>query len=175
MLPSVVLIVQPQIDFSTLLTLGHKLLGYSMSAKVDQSRLEHSDVERLISCLAAVRDPQAPAGITPNLLHHASYSALICAEERDMTDILAAASGMHFVVADTVMRGALFAFVTGTVTQWRDAVKSGATADAEHNVRHLYCSVMRLFQQQGLGSAWADVNQKPLDDTTFYLEDKRPR
>lgn len=173
MSPSVVLIVQPSIDFSTLLTVGHKLLGYSMSAKVDQSRLEHCDVERLTSCLAAMNDAQAPAGITPNLLHHASYSALICADERDMTDILAAASGMHFVVADTVMRGAVLAFVTGTVAQWRDAVKSGATPAAEHNVRFCYSAILHLFQQQGLGNVWSDFNHKPMDDGTLCLEDKR--
>jgi len=171
--PSVVLIQQPKIDFDTLLTLTNKLLGYSPAAKIDQSRLEHSDAERFISCLAALRDPNAPAGITPNLLGHASYSALIAADERDVLDILEAVSGMHFVVAETVSRGVMLAVVTGTLAQWRDAVKTGTSQNGELNVRACWCHIMSLFTQAGLANLWKDCVTKPLKDNTFYLEDKR--
>lgn len=172
MTPSVVLIQQPSIDFTTLLGLSHKMLGYSLSAKVDQSRTNPSNPERFISCLAALRDPNAPAGITPNLLTHVSFSALIAADERDLIDILEVAAGMPFVSAETTMRGVMLAIITGTLAQWRDAVKSGATPAVEHTVRACYCQIMGLFEQAGL-NVWKDFQIKPHTDKTFFLEDKR--
>jgi hypothetical protein len=169
---SAVLIVQPNIDFETFLSLAHKVLGYSPSTNVDQSRLDHSDAERFISCLAALRDPSAPAGITPNLLGHVAYSVLVLTDERDLIDILEAASGLHAVTADTTVRGVMLAVVSGTLAQWRDAVASGATPAADCNVRALFCHIMSLFEEAGLGKVWKDYQTKPLEDNTFYLEFK---
>jgi hypothetical protein len=171
MTPSVVLINRPTIDFEIFLTVAFKLLGHNPSSQVDQSRLQRSDAERFISCLSALRDPNAPAGLTPNLLNHVSYSALIAADERDLIDILEAASGMPFVSADTVDRRML-AVVSGDLSQWRDAVKSGATPAAEFNVRLCFCQIKASFEQAGL-NLWKDFQVKPAADGTLYIEDKR--
>ncbi len=136
-------------------------------------RLEHSDTERFISCLAAFRDEKAAAGLTPNLLHHASFSLFIVADERDLLDIIQFASGMPVVFAETLARGVLAAVITGTLAQWRDAVKSGANPDAETNVRACFCQIMSLFEQAGLNDVWRDYQTKPMSDRTFYLEDRR--
>lgn len=171
MTPSAVLIQQPAIDFTTLLGLSHKMLGYNLAGRADQSHIR-SDSEKFISCLAALRDPNAPAGVTPNLLTHVSFSALIAADERDLIDILEAAAGMPFVSAETTMRGVMVAIITGTMAQWRDAVKSGASPAVEFPVRACYCQIMSLFEQVGL-NVWRDFQIKPHSDKTFFLEDKR--
>jgi hypothetical protein len=173
MTPSVVIVTQPQVDFNVLLGLSHKLLGYSPATKVDETRREFSDTERYISCLAALRDQNAPAGITPNLLTFASFGILIVAEERDMLDIIEAASGIPVVLAETVNRGAMLAILSGTLAQWRDAVKSGASPAVEYNVRLCFCQIMSLFERINLGHVWKEFTIKPQTDHTFYLEDKR--
>jgi len=170
---SAVIVVRPAADLDTLIALSHDMLGYSLAASVDTSRLKHSDTTRFISCLAALRDQNAPAGITPNLLQFASYVLLIAADERDLIEILEATGGMPFVIAETVQRGVYEAVVAGTLGQWRDAVKSGANQHAEHNVRALYCKIMTLFDAEGLSDVWKDFTVKPLKDHTFFLEDKR--
>lgn len=119
-----------------------------------------------------MRDEHAPAGLTPNLLCHVSFSVLIAAEERDLMDIIQAASSMPLVVTETRARGIMAAVVTGTLAQWRDAVVAGATQDAEHNVRACFCQIKNLFESVGL-SVWRDFNIKPSNDQLFYLEDKR--
>ena len=81
MQPSVVLIVKPAVDFDTLLGVSHQLLGYSPASAVDSSRAGHCEIERFISCLAALRDADAPAGLTPNLLSFAHFGFLIAADE----------------------------------------------------------------------------------------------
>lgn len=156
-----------------MLTIGHQMLGYSLSAKVDASRLEQSDTSRFTSCLAAWRDKDAPAGITPNLLAFTHFGILVAAEERDMIDIISCAAGIPFVPTETVARGVMGMIFVGSLAQWRDAVKTGTSPTVEHNVRALYCNVMTLFEKEGLADAWKDFIAKPLHDNTFFLEDKR--
>lgn len=170
---TVVFIQEPGYDFNLLLSACHDGLGYSPAAKIDQSRIKHSDVERFLNCLASIRDADAPAGVTPNLLHFASYTALLAAEERDLTDILEASSGMSFVTADTKHRGICLGIVHGSLAQWRDAVVSGCSASAMPNVREHYGKVMALFHARNLGWVWKDYTAKQMPDKTFLLEDKR--
>ena len=59
MTPDAVLIQEPRIDFTTFLGLSHKMLGYSPAAAADASRRELTDAERFLSCLAALKDPDA--------------------------------------------------------------------------------------------------------------------
>ena len=88
MQPDAVLIQEPAVDFTTFLGLSHQMLGYSPARAADASPRELTDAERFLSCLAALRDPEAPAGLTANLLAHVSFSVLVAADERDLLDIL---------------------------------------------------------------------------------------
>ena len=91
-----------------------------------------------------------------------------------MLDILQVSAGMPFVVTETVIRGTQLAVLTGTLAQWRDAVKSGSARESEFNIRAFYNRVMALFETAGL-NVWKDFENHPLQDQTFYLEDKRKR
>ncbi len=173
MTPQVVVIVQPNIDFNTLIALNSQILGYSLSHKVDQSRLDHSDIDRFLSCLGAFRNEDAPITPTPESLHFASTTLQITADERDMLSIIESALGMPVFVRETIVRGVLSAIIHGTLAQWRAAVKSGARQDADRNVRACYCQIMGLFEQLGLKDLWNDYQTKSMNDRTFYLEDRR--
>jgi hypothetical protein len=173
MQPKVVLIVKPAVDFDTFIGASHQLLGYNPASAVDQSRAGHCDTERFISCLAALRDSAAPAGLTPNLLSFAHFGFLIVADERDLIDIIECAAGIPLVCADTQSRGILEAIFLGSLAQWRDAVKTGTNPTLEHNVRSCFCQIMDCFGRIGLGNVWKDCQSKPLGDQTFFLEDKR--
>ena len=125
--PTPYLIQAPSIDFRTFIGLSHKVLGRSPAAPSDACRRELSDAERFLSCLAAMRDERAPVGLSPHLLKHVSFSAFIGADERDMLEILQLCAGMPFVAVETIVRGVQAAVVTGTLSQWRDAVVSGCS------------------------------------------------
>ena len=152
---SAILINRPSIDFKTLLGLSFHALGYSPSVKSDASKLEVSDTERFLSCLAAIRDQKSPAGLVPSLLTHVSFSVFLACEDRDMIDVLQCAAGMSFVVADTVLRGAQVAVITGTLAQWRDAVSNGCTVAVEPQVRACFNQIHTLFSDSGL-DVWTD-------------------
>jgi hypothetical protein len=173
--PEALLINRPAIDFGVFLGVSHKILGYSPAAPSDQSHRELADAERFLSCLAALRDPKATPGLPPKLLTHVSFSALVVADERDLLDILEGCAGMPFVVADTLARGVQAAVISGTLAQWRDAVKSGSSPDAEPSVRLCFNKIHSLFCAEGL-NVWTDFRTHEAPDrVTFYLEDKRPR
>lgn len=173
MKPDAVLINKPSIDFTTFLGLSFEALGYSPSAKADASPRNLTDAERFLSCLAAIRDQRSPVGLFPSLLVHVSFSILVAADSRDMLDILQC-STMPFVVADTLVGSVQIAVITGTLAQWRDAVRAGSDPSVELPVRQCFNRVYSLFETAGL-NVWADLRARNASDQTFYLEDKRNR
>lgn len=168
MIPNAALITKPAINFETFLGLSEQALGYSPSRAVDSSPINHSDIEKYLSCLATLCGEQI---ILPNLMTHVSFSIIVLADDRDMLDILRLAN-MSFVVADTRVRGVQLAVISGTLQQWKDAVKSGSSRGVEFNVRTLFNRVMSAFQDVGI-DVWKDFNCRPVNDNTFLLEDKR--
>ena len=173
--PDAALIQVPSIDFRTFIGLSHKVLGRSPAAPSDACRRELSEAERFLSCLAAMRDERAPVGLSPHLLKHVSFSAFIGADERDMLEILQLCGGMPFVVVETIMRGVQAAVVTGTLSQWQDAVISGCSKGIPSPVRHCFNKLHGLFIAAGL-NVWRDHTPRSTPDQTFLLlEDKRGR
>jgi hypothetical protein len=168
MKPVAILITQPAIDFKSLIAVSHKALGYSIASSSDKAHDQHP-IERYLSCLAAMRDPQAQAGLAANLLYHVSFTILLAAEEFDTLSILECAAGMPFVTVETLNKGTDLTVVYGTLAQWRDAVVSGTRRDG--NVQALYCSIMSQFESMNL-NVWAEYNKK-WSDGLFLLEDKR--
>jgi hypothetical protein len=173
MLPQALLITTPAVDFGAFLGVSQQALGYSPSQVVDASPLQCSETERFLSCLACLTNQSAGVGLSPHLLTHLSFSLLVVADDRDLLDILQI-TGMPFVVTDTISRGVQLAVVTGTLSQWRDAVKSGSARGLEYNVRTLFNRVMSLFEAVGL-NVWHDFEAYTMPDKTFYLEHKPSR
>jgi len=174
MKPDAVLLSKPNIDFNTFLGLSKQALGRSIVSKVDAAERDMSDAEKFISCLGAMLSPKISAGFIPSLLNHVSFSIFVGAETRDMLDILQCAASMPFVAVDTIAGSVQIAVITGTLAQWRDAVKSGSEPTAELPVRQCFNKVYALFKAADL-NVWSDFRAKQANDQTFYLEDKRNR
>lgn len=121
--------------------------------------------------LAAMRQPNAAAGLTPNLLYHVSFSILVMADEFDTIGILECAAGMPFVSVETQVRGGQLSLISGTLAQWRDAVVTGTRQTGA--IKHLYCQVMSHFEAVNL-NPWSDFSKKfDREGGLFLLEDKR--
>jgi len=108
-------------DFSQLLAIAQQALGYSLAAAIDASPVQRTELERFVSCLAAMHDE--PPGL--KLLSHATVSVLVAAEEGEMLSLLEQCE-LPFVVADTTKRGIQLAVITGTLEQWKAAIDRGA-------------------------------------------------
>ncbi len=174
MKPEAFLVQIPSFDFQTLLGLGQKVFDRHLGEATDACRRQLSPSERFLSCLAAMRDPKAPVGLPPHLLAHVTFSVFIGADQEDMLDILERCPGMPAVVAETTIRGVQAAVVTGTLAQWREAVKAGSNPKVAATVRHGFNRIYDQFYIQGL-DVWGESIIRPAADQTFYLEDKRGR
>jgi len=169
-----VLITGPAIDFTTLLSLTHEALGYNIASVADASHRKMVDAEKFLSCLAAFKGELGE--ITPNLLSHVSFSVLVIADERDVLDIIERTSGMSFVQAETAVSNVNLAVLTGTLSQWRDAVASGTDESTPPTVRTCYSKILLLFDRAGLSSVWNSFERHTAPDRSgFLLEDKRKR
>lgn len=165
-----ILIQQPSIDFSKLLITTGEMFGYSLSAQADASGKQLSDSERFLSCLAAMKNQNAPASLPPHLLSHVSFSVLIATGERDLMDVLECCSSMNFTTADTIVRGIQAAVITGTLAQWKTAILSGCNEHTESSVRYLFNQILNLFEVANLG-VWGDCTKRESrDHHTLLLE-----
>ncbi len=173
MIPNAVLIQEPAIDFRTFLKHTNEMLGYSPSAQADASRRILHDAEKFLSCLAGMKDQNAPVGISPHLLTHVSFSLLVAADERDMQDILELCSGMPFTITDTVARGVQATVITGTLAQWRSTVISGCQSYVDTAIRGLFNHIVSLFEAVNL-SVWKDCDRKPAGSTFLLTDQRRP-
>jgi hypothetical protein len=159
-IPDCVLVQQPAVDFGTFLSVSRDALGFNPADSCDSSARELSDAERWLSCLAAMTEPHAKAGLMPTLLTHVQFSVLIAVDERDALSVFQVAAGMPFVVADSVQRGIMIAVLTGTLAQWRDAVKTGTATENNTSVRTFYGNVLRRFEEAGLGNVWQEFSRR---------------
>lgn len=171
MTPDCILIQQPAVDFTRFLTISLDALGQNLASASDSSPKQQSDAERFLSCLAAMQDERAPAGIRPALMGHVSFSALVVMDDRDALGILQASGGMPIVVAETVKRGIVLAVMTGTLAQWQVAVKTGTDPDQDANVRACYGKLLVLFEQAGL-NVWQGYHRKATGGGLICLERK---
>jgi hypothetical protein len=164
------LITTPAVDFDQFLAAGHQMTGRSLSSAADANRRPISDAEKFLSCLS-ILNGDAGVGLSPRLLSHVSFSMLVWGAERDLLDVFQLC-GMPFVVTDTVARGIQASVMTGTLTQWRDAIASGLRPAVEPSVRHFFGQMLVRFEQSGLSAVWQDFTKKTAP-IGFYLEDKR--
>ncbi|MGA2254597.1 MAG: hypothetical protein ABSG53_08050 [Thermoguttaceae bacterium] len=78
------------------------------------------------------------------------------------------------MVADAIDGKIQIAVITGTLAQWRDAVKSDSEPAAELPVRQCFNRICTFFKAAGL-NVWTDFRPTAAPDQTFYLEYKRNR
>lgn len=172
MVPQSTLITAPSVEFGKLISACEQALGRSVCEGVDNTSKKLTDAERFLSILSAMKDSNSPVGLPPHLLAHVSFSVLTIAGELDMADILEVCSGMPFCYTGTKARGVVMLVITGTLTQWRDAVVSGSGANQVSSVRMGFNQIHNLFVGHGLGPIWNDYEQKPLNDGYTLLEFK---
>ena len=164
----VALIQTPDVDFDSLIAVAHQALGYNPASKADGDSRDLSISERYLSCLASLRDRDAPVGLLNGLLKHVSFSVLFGADERDMRDILECCSAMPSVSVDSVFRGTMLSVVTGTLVDWRDAVIAGVAKENNPRVRSYFCEVQTIFESIGI-AVWKDYHKK-YTGRLYFLE-----
>jgi len=155
----------------SLLPLGRQGLERNLAASADAAG--HEPPLHHMLCVAAIKDPEARSAedLRPYTnLFHAGF--VLAADERDCAEILEIA-GMPSLMVDTVQRGLSMLFLSGTLTQWREAVLRGCQKEVTREARQAYNQIYTKFKNLGLAGLFSvRSKQSPRDDGTFLLEHK---
>lgn len=167
----VALVQLSSLDLSTFLPIGRKVLDRSLSEKPDNAGL-NPPLNHML-CVASIKSKDIKANAAackPYLnLFHAGF--LIASYDRDLPEILEIA-GLPSVTTESVERSLMLTFISGSLSQWRDALLRGCQNEVSRGVRDIYNSVYREFKRIGIGPAF-DFNQfENKKDRTFLLENK---
>lgn len=166
----VALVQFSDVDLKTLLPLGRQAFDRNLAGEAD--RQGHEPPLHHMLCIASMKNPQARSAedTRPYVnLFHAGF--IIACSERDAAEILEVA-GMPSVMVETVERGYLALFLSGSVAQWREAVLRGCQPEVSRGTREVYNGVYTKFKSMGLAGLF-NVKSKPCRrDQTFLLEYK---
>jgi hypothetical protein len=123
-------------------------------------------------CVAAVKNPslKANASSTIEYLNMFSAAMLVVCEEYFTGEILECAA-MPSVLTQSKKRGIDFIILSGTLSQWRDAMLRGASPVTVPEVRSVYNQIYNQFSGIRLEPVF-EFKTKPCSDSTFLLEHK---
>ena len=166
----VALVQFSDVDLKTLLPLGRQAFDRNLASEAD--RQGHEPPLHHMLCIASMKDPQAKAAedVRPYVnLFHAGF--IVACNDRDAAEVLEVA-GMPSVMVETVERGYLALFISGSIAQWREAVLRGCQPEVSRAAREVYNGVYTKFKSLGLTPLF-NVRSKPSRrDETFLLEHK---
>lgn len=176
--PGVLLILLTNMDLLRFLPAARDVLGYSPAKAADSVTVPLQAVPHHIACMDSFKDENATPSIRSashclNLFHAGFF---IVADERDMLEILEVA-GMPFISTESLARGVDAAIISGSLVQWRDAVKRGCHPGLQSRLfrgtRHAFNSVYKILCDQGLKEMFNGLQVSEQSDQTFLLEGKR--
>jgi hypothetical protein len=123
-------------------------------------------------CVAALKNPAARTAehVRPYMnMFHAGF--VVACDERDCAEILELA-GMPSVMVESVERGHIALFISGSLSQWRDAVMRGCQTNVGRDTRQIYNSIYTEFKNIGLAGLFSAQSKPHSRDHTFLLEHK---
>lgn len=174
--PGVGLILLTKMDLSQSLPVMRELLGYSPAKAADSVTIPLSEIVHQLACIAAFKDEQASSSIRVAASHFNLFHAgfLIAADERDMVEILEVAA-MPFTCTETMARGIDAAVISGSLAQWRDAVKLACHPKTQisRGARYAFNFVYKILCKQGLKDMFNGLQVTEQQDQTFLLEERR--
>lgn len=155
-----------------MLPLMRQALGRSVSAIADKAGFNPPLHDML--CVANIKEtnlkPHAMS-VKPYLnLFHAGF--VIATDERDFAEVLEVA-GMPAIMVETLQRDIRLAFITGSLSQWKDAIVRGCISSVGKETRHIYNQVYLAFSKLGLSAAFELTLSPERPDKTYLIEYKR--
>jgi hypothetical protein len=166
----VALVQFSNVDLKTLLPLGREVFDRNLAGEADRQGYEPPLHHML--CIAGMRNPQAKTAEDARPfanLFHAGF--IIACSDRDAAEILEVA-GMPSIMVETVERGYVAIFLSGTVAQWREAVLRGCQPEVGRGTREVYNGVFTKFKSMGLAQMFNMKLKLRRRDNTFLLEHK---
>jgi len=163
----VVLVQFSDLDLKSFLPACRQATGRKMSASADAKG--HTPPLHHMICVAAMKNEDAGPRDCIQYKQFFQAGFLVVADSRDMPEILEVAS-MPSVLVDTIDRDLSMAFVTGTLSQWRDALVRGCSKSTSRTTRKIFTAVYSKFKSIGVASIFDLKSTTHSVDNTLLLE-----
>lgn len=167
-----ILVCKPHPLIAELVSAGAQLFDHSVDAATQTPR-KLSETEKYLTILAAIKDPDARAGLADELLNHVKIGILTVGDSYTVMEFMALCSGMGTVLAETKRRDIFCLITSGTLRDWQYAVVAGCANHVDPAVRNAFNGIHTLFVNEGLGALWAKYDQQNAGDQTYLLEHRR--
>jgi hypothetical protein len=170
MVPDILSIIQPNINWPDFLKGARAALGYDPS-KIGLDR-PLSDPARFLAIAAKFKDVGANDALVNlrtagSTLRFLNYGFLVLSDLDTMFELMQY-TRLDVATNTTITRDNI-AIVSGNLETWRDSIIE-LSQNNSTNVRILIDKIFIAFGRLGLGELWSDYRKKPLPDTTFLLE-----
>lgn len=165
-----VLVQFSSVDLRKLLPIGRQGLDRNLADAADAVGVEPPLHHML--CIAALKNPSARTAdqVRPYMnLFHAGF--VVACDERDCAEILELA-GMPSIMVEAVERGTSALFLSGSLTQWHEAVMRGCQPDVGRDTRQVYNAIYTEFKNMGLAGLFTAQSRPHNRDHTFLLDHK---
>jgi hypothetical protein len=167
----VALVQFSEVDLRKLLLLCRQSLDRGVADSADAAGCEPPLHHML--CIAAMKTPDVKANaeaVRPYMnLFHAGF--IIAADERYCAEILELAS-MPSIMIPSIERDVSVMFISGTLSQWREAILKGCQKEVSRESRHTFNMIYTEFKNVGLAGAFSFKSKDHTRDQTFLLEYK---
>lgn len=107
-----------------------------------------------------------------SILRHLSFSFLCVAADDTIRESLERTYLDH-IVFDTLRRGFSGAFISGTASNFKDAITECCQSTSMTDIRELYNQIYLLMQSAGLRRVWNTRTKRIVSDGTFLIESKK--
>ena len=151
----------PQIDFKNLIDRASLFLERSPVRDLDAKRMETQSFLGYLRILGSI-EQEKNIRLGWHILSQLSFGFLIKAPINTIADL----SICHYVTAAS---NKTFAVVSSTLADWHELSLRNCTEFSEINLRRVYCQVVLLLEQAGLGAIWNGTKKQMLEDGTFSL------
>ncbi len=126
------------------------------------------DVKTLEDLLETIAGLSNRSMLDRSILRHLSFSFL-CVAATDTIQESLERTFLDHVVFDTIRRGFSGAIISGTVSNFKDAITECCDSTSNTDIRELYNQIYLLLQRSGLRRIW-DAQTKKITDGTFTIK-----
>lgn len=175
MVPDLVPIVVPVINWNEFLKVANDALGYSPVRIVDSCPRQLSDPARFVAVAASFQDRNVTNVVESlrdslDLIQHLQFVFCVYSDTETMIQIRAR-TDLKITVTEAV-DGERIAIVSGNLKEWYNATLVCCQQRQPFNLRVLFDRFVLFFEQAGLGDIWWTHKKRSLPDHTFLLEHK---
>ena len=172
MLPQVLPILQPTINWTDLVKSAEAALGYNPS-KVEAKR-PLSEPARFLALVAHLKDKSNVDAVASlreatSVLETLHYGFLVACDKDVLFELMQCTK--LSISTNAAINGDTVSIVTGSLAVWRDSIIE-LSQDNTYCMRLLLDKVFICFERLGLGELWADYKKHTLKDQTIILLEK---